>query len=178
MDDIPSKNRQLAIIPIPHIKRKYNYTKKTGAPSVFSKAYQKLSTAFEEMKQGASIKEVAVILGVARTVIYQWMDDEKWCNTAEKKEFLDTIKKGVEESEAWWEREGRQNIHNKDFNAVSWYMNMRNRFGWSDNININQTTTIKIQAVREKANTYLQLEDDEINQRLVETTQNRASSVH
>ena len=61
----------------------------------------------------------------------------------EEKEFGQTIKYGQLLSEAWWRSQGRVNLHNKEFNNVLWYMNMKNRFGWSDNQNINHTGTIE-----------------------------------
>ena len=49
-------------------------------------------------------------------------------------EFLETIKIAAEISRGWWEKEGRINIWNKEFNHVLWFMNMKNRFAahWRD----------------------------------------------
>lgn len=99
---------------------------KIGRPSKYPEAMKLLPEAFEEMKEGASITEVAAIINVHRDTIYDWLQDP------EKQEFSDTIKKGLRLCEAWWEKHGRKEVHNKDFNSTLWYMNMRNRFGWRD----------------------------------------------
>jgi len=49
-------------------------------------------------------------------------------------EFLETRKKAKQLCESWWQRAGRKNITNKEFNYTGWYMNMKNRFGWRDKI--------------------------------------------
>lgn len=46
-------------------------------------------------------------------------------------------------SEAWWEEHGRLNLHNREFNSVLWYMNMKNRFGWRDRIDSNHSVGMK-----------------------------------
>lgn len=53
----------------------------------------------------------------------------------EEEEFSKTIKKGREFSNAWWEKQGRENLKDKTFSPVLWYMNMKNRFGWRDDKN-------------------------------------------
>jgi len=76
------------------------------------------------MMDGYSIKEVAYKLKIARSTLYLWME--------EFEEFSDTVKEGVDFGEGYWMSAGRENLHNKDFNSTLWYMNMKNRFGWSD----------------------------------------------
>lgn len=61
----------------------------------------------------------------------------------EEKEFGDTIKYGQLLSEAWWRTHGREQLKNKEFNNVLWYMNMKNRFGWTDNQNVKHSGTIE-----------------------------------
>lgn len=81
--------------------------------------------AVELMREGASKTEVAAELGLgSKQMLYDYVKKYP--------QFQDAIKKGELLSEAWWERHGRQNIVNKEFNSTLWYMNMKNRFKWSD----------------------------------------------
>lgn len=83
-------------------------------------------------EEGASIIELAVELGISRDTFYEISKREE--------EFSDTVKKCKDLSEAWWTRKGRKNLENKDFNYTGWYMNMKNRFGWTDKQEIDHTT--------------------------------------
>lgn len=92
----------------------------------------------ELMSQGASKVEVCAELGISRETLYDWCDTE---SPRFNKGFSDTVKKGQELSEAWWEREGRTSLRDKDFSYTGWYMNMKNRFKWADNQNNTNTNT-------------------------------------
>ncbi len=81
------------------------------------------------MREGASKVEVCADLDISTETLAQW---QKPSSDYYIKEFSDTIKRGELLSNAWWERNGRVNLYNKDFSAVLFYMNMKNRFGWRD----------------------------------------------
>lgn len=73
--------------------------------------------------QGGSDVEVRVALDISTDL---WDRFKK-----EIEEFSETVKKGQDLCEAWWLERGRQ-LENRQFNAVLWYMNMKNRFNWKD----------------------------------------------
>jgi len=106
---------------------------KGGRPTLYHPEYCDLVIQF--MKEGRSKKAVAAILEVHIDTIYEWEKVHP--------EFSDALKKAVGFSEAWWEEEGRTNLKNKEFNATLWYMNMKNRFKWSDKVETHSTHVIK-----------------------------------
>lgn len=98
------------------------------------------NSVLDEYKNGAADVEIFAM-------IYEWRGSfsndlwQRWMN--EEIQFSETIKMGRKLSEAWWTRNGRTNIQNKDFNYTGWYMNMKNRFGWADNRKVDHTTNGK-----------------------------------
>lgn len=81
---------------------------------------------------GASDVEIRVLLDISNDTFYRLLKEDD--------EFAETIKRGHDFCQAWWELEGRQALRDKSFNPVLWYMNMKNRFGWADKKNIDHTT--------------------------------------
>jgi hypothetical protein len=81
-------------------------------------------TILDLSREGASIVELAVELDIARETFYALSERDE--------EFLDTVKKCKQLCEAWWVRNGRTNLGNKEFSYTGWYMNMKNRFNWAD----------------------------------------------
>ena len=57
----------------------------------------------------------------------------RWANSAgsEKQSFREIVEIGKEAAEAWWIRQGRENLDTRGFNHGLWLMNMVNRFGWT-----------------------------------------------
>jgi len=90
--------------------------------------YKKVLELYSE---GASDVEI-------KALIYQWRGSfsnnlwDRWF--LDYSEFWETIKTGRILSESWWSKTGRLNLQNKEFSYTGWYMNMKNRFGWTDRV--------------------------------------------
>lgn len=88
-------------------------------------------TLLELYAQGGSNVE-------AQALIIDWRgscSNDLWARwLKEEPEFSETIKKGKVLCEAWWVKNGRSNLTNKEFNYTGFYMQMKNRFGWRDKI--------------------------------------------
>lgn len=77
-------------------------------------------------KVGASRAEINAYLGI---------DNETFDAMCKRDHmFSAVIKQFLVNSEAWWTKHGRTQLTEKGFNAVLWYMNMKNRFGWKDKV--------------------------------------------
>ena len=92
--------------------------------------------------EGQSVLEVAVNLGISRDTFYEY------CKLYPK--FSDAATRGKEISQAWWERVGRENLHDSSeyqgtsvrFNDKLWAKNVSCRFrnDWTDKSEIDLTT--------------------------------------
>lgn len=87
-------------------------------------------------KEGASDVEI-------KALIYEWRRSysndlwERWMK--EEPEFSETIKVGKMLAESWWSRSGRAGLKDREFNYTGWYMNMKNRYGWKDKQEVDNT---------------------------------------
>ena len=93
-------------------------------------------TILELMKEGASLDEVRGELDISKDTLYRWKEDYE--------DFSDSIKRGIRMSQAWWEKQGRISLRDRDFNYTGWYMNMKNRFKWSDKKEFNNEGSITV----------------------------------
>ena len=86
----------------------------------------------EEYAVGASDVEIARLLKITINRFYQLIQE----NTA----FAEFVERGRTLSRAWWESQARKNLWNKEFNTALWNFNMKNRYGWADKVESNDTT--------------------------------------
>jgi hypothetical protein len=107
---------------------------KVGRPTKYKP--EMCDTVIQLMGEGASHIEVMAEIGIWEDTFYRWK--------RENKEFSEAIKKGEQLSAAWWERKGRVNLENGQFNYTGWYMNMKNRHGWADKKEVKNTGDLTI----------------------------------
>ena len=116
-------------------------------------------------KEGASDIEIVVLLEINRDTFYDWLkkdgndfkEYEKEYESLDEvervfKDFSYTIKTGKVLSQCWWEKHGRFQLENKDFNNTLWFMNMKNRFSkdWRDKQETEHTGDFNINYLRER----------------------------
>jgi hypothetical protein len=94
-------------------------------------------SVLELYEKGASDVEV-------KALIYKWRGSfsndlwDRWMK--DEPIFSETIKAGKLLAEAWWNKNGRENLKDKEFNYTGWYMQMKNRYGWTDRVSNDHTT--------------------------------------
>lgn len=108
-----------------------------GRPTVYQESYCRLIKIL--MAEGKSLATAAVELGITYRTLRMWVDSDPE-NKHFKEEFAWAVKEGEFLSKRWWEENARLNLHNKNFNATLWMMNMSNRFGYSRKIEGNIVT--------------------------------------
>jgi len=83
-------------------------------------------TLLEMFKEGASDREVCCALQLSKGAWDTLMAAQLECD------FAELVDMGRLVSQAWWETQGRKNLHNGKFQYGGWTIQMKNRFGWSE----------------------------------------------
>jgi hypothetical protein len=107
----------------------------SGRPSKYDPAFCDEVLPF--MSQGYSTTALAGHLGVSRSTVYLWMEE----NPA----FSDAVKEGMAASARWWEDCLRQNAMTGQGNATSAIFGLKNRAAddWRDKRDVDHTTNGK-----------------------------------
>ena len=141
--------------------KKYNYKKKTGRPLIphendLPKGWQEIILKLSS--KGYSDVEIRAHL----CLLSGKFDHNTWYALKNNnEEFIETLEKAKLLCEAWWEKKGRENLfHSKSdvFETACWFINMKNRFKWTDKTEVLANVTFNVQnliadvARAEKAN--------------------------
>lgn len=94
-------------------------------------------------RKGWSIEEICLELNVSVQTYYNWK--------AKYPEFFEAIKTGEFFSKGNWMKKGRKSLRDKDFSYTGWYMNMKNRFGWTDKQEVKTDIEISVPEEIQKA---------------------------
>jgi len=89
-----------------------------GRPTKYKPEY--CERIIELGKQGYSYAEIAADLEVDKASLYDW--------AAAHEEFSTALRAAKTYEQAWFEREARSNMKNRDFNANLWYRSAASRF--------------------------------------------------
>ena len=110
---------------------------KKGRPSKYDPKY--CDKVVSLLSKGYSKEATAGKLGISRDTLYEW------CQIHE--DFSDSIKTGEAKSRYYWEKIGMDGMLGKvkGFRPVVWIFIMKNRFGWRDNLNIQEGKAEMIQ---------------------------------
>lgn len=92
-----------------------------------------------EYAEGSSDQEVAKALGVSMSKFKRLYSTEE--------HFRNTVDDGRGHALAWWMREGRINLKNKQFNYTGWFQNMKNRYGWADKAEVSDTISKPVESM-------------------------------
>jgi hypothetical protein len=76
--------------------------------------------AYHELSNGGTLEELAIALNVLPDTVRHWVDAHP--------EFASMVRQGLEVSRAWWERMGRTNLNNRNFNNTLFKFFMAERF--------------------------------------------------
>ncbi len=124
-----------------------------GRPTLYKPEYCQM--LIDHMAQGLSFESFGGVVDVSKQTLYDW---EKV-----NPEFLDAKKRGESHSRLVWEKHGIEGLYStetceyengrlssktsKSMNTGIWCLNMKNRFKWTDRVEVEDKSpkTIKLQ---------------------------------
>lgn len=118
-----------------------------GRPSLYDPAF--CERVIELGKQGMSPHEMGLEMGFARSTLVKWTDEHP--------EFSAAFNEAQQFAQAWWEKQGRIQLENRDFNAGLWKQNMAPRFraDWTDKQVTENTTNLSVTGLSPEAEALL-----------------------
>ena len=115
-----------------------------GQPTKYKPEYCQM--LIEHMAEGLSFKAFAGVIRVSRQTLYNWANKEH--DSYAGAEWEEAIEIGDACEQLYWEKVGRDGMHGQVFitdegktiirplNTGVWALNVRNRLGWKDKIEV------------------------------------------
>lgn len=96
-----------------------------GAPTLYKPEYCQL--LIDHMSQGLSYECFGSVVNVSKSTVDKWLKHQ---------EFSDARHKAQAHYRKYWEELGKKGVNGeiKNFNAVAWIFNMKNRFLWRNEV--------------------------------------------
>ena len=83
--------------------------------------------------EGLSLYEVCAELGINLDTIYDWSDPT---SPRYNYEYSEALKAADIMYKAWWTKQGRIGLRDKEFNTSLWIFNAKNRIGYRDTVDV------------------------------------------
>lgn len=114
-----------------------------GRPTKYEQRF--CEEVIEHMKDGASLTSFAAEIGVARSTINEWIDNQP--------EFSEAVKIGKARCAAWWEKLSRQNAAEGGGNATLCIFGLKNMAAedWRDKQEIEHSGSIDVNKMTDDA---------------------------
>lgn len=88
----------------------------------------------QDMAQGKTYLQASITIGINPATLSEWTNPN---SNVYRPALAKALQLGRALSEDWWLEQGRLALESKNgFNHVLWYMNMKNRFGWRDTVDL------------------------------------------
>jgi hypothetical protein len=112
--------------------------KPLGRPTLYKPEYCQM--LIDHMAQGFSFESFAAVTNTTRETLYHWCDSQP--------DFLHAKKEATMHCMMFWEKLGINNVLNieeqydrferrsKSLNSAVWIFNMKNRFKWTDRVEV------------------------------------------